>query len=144
MFERYTEKARRVIFFARYEASQWPRTAEAAHDIVKIHSEEWDVSYVQAQVVELRKFVWRKRQWKPLDVMVEIISGRISFDMTLKDDLGLKVVAGGWSRESCSLCHWELNAGGAPDHASGYSNGREWLCIECHEKFLEPLDKASE
>ena len=23
MFERYTEKARRVIFFARYEASQW-------------------------------------------------------------------------------------------------------------------------
>jgi ATP-dependent Clp protease ATP-binding subunit ClpC len=27
MFERYTEKARRVIFFARYEASQygWPQ-----------------------------------------------------------------------------------------------------------------------
>jgi len=80
----------------------------------------------------------------PLDVLVEISSGRISFDMTLKDDLGFKVEAGGWSREFCSLCHWELNAYGGPEHAAGYSYGREWLCTECHEKFLEPPDKATE
>jgi hypothetical protein len=129
---------------ARELVAKWERTAEAAHDIVKIHGEEWDVSYVQAQLVELRKFAWRKHQWKPLDILVEVSSGRIFFDMTLKDDLGFKVVAGGWSREFCSLCHWELNADGGPEHAAGYSNGREWLCTECQEKFLEPLDKASE
>jgi hypothetical protein len=32
----------------------------------------------------------------------------------------------------------------APEHAAGYTNGREWLCIECYEAFLEPLDKPSE
>ena len=129
---------------AREIVAKLRRTTEAIHDIVEIHGEEWDVSYVQAQLVELRKFAWRKRQWKPLDVLVEISSGRISFDMTLKDDLGFKVEAGGWSREFCSLCHWELNAYGGPGHAAGYSNGREWLCTECHEKFLEPPDKATE
>src|SRR6266852_625866 len=80
---------------AREIVAKLRRTTEAIHDIVEIHGEEWDVSYVQAQLVELRKFAWRKRQWKPLDVLVEISSGRISFDMTLKDDLGFKVEAGG-------------------------------------------------
>jgi hypothetical protein len=100
---------------ARGIVAKWPRTAEAAHDTVKIHGEEWDAGYVQGQLVELRKFAWRKRPWKPLDLLVEISSGRTSFDMTLTDDLGFKVVAGGRSREFCSLCHWELNADGGPD-----------------------------
>ena len=39
------------------------------------------------------------------------------------DDLGLKLVAGGWPREFCALCHWELNADGVPEHAAGYTNG---------------------
>jgi hypothetical protein len=128
---------------AREIVATWSRTAEAAHDTVKIHGEEWDAGYVQGQLVELRKFAWRKRPWKPLDVLVEVSSGRISFDVTLKDDLGFKVVAGGRSREFCSLCHWELNADGGPDHASGYSNGRGWLCTECYET-LEPPDNAVE
>jgi hypothetical protein len=100
------------------------------------------VSYVQAQLVELRKFVWRKRQWEPLDILVEISSGRFFFDVRRKDDLGFKLMAGGWPRDFCSLCHWELKADGGPEHAAGYTNGREWLCTECYEKFLEPLDKG--
>jgi hypothetical protein len=76
-------------------------------------------------------------------MLVEVSSGRIFFDTTMKDDLGFKFVAGGWSREFCSLCHWELNADGGPEHAPGYNNGREWLCTECYET-LEAPDKASE
>ena len=74
----------------------------------------------------------------------EIGSDRAFFDVTLKDDPGFKLVAGGWHREFCSLCHWELNADGGPAHADGYTNGREWLCAECYEKFLEPREKAGE
>jgi ATP-dependent Clp protease ATP-binding subunit ClpC len=122
--------------------SKWQKTTEASHEIVKIHGEEWDAGYVQAQLPELRKFAWRKRQWKPLDILVEISSGRIFFDITLKDDLGFKLVVGGWPREFCTICHWEINADGGSEHASAYTNGRGWLCTECYEKFLEPLDKA--
>jgi hypothetical protein len=41
MFERYTEKARRVIFFARYEASQWgSRYIESEHLLLGILRED--------------------------------------------------------------------------------------------------------
>ena len=47
MFERYTEKARRVIFFARYEASQFGATAiEAEHILLGVLRE--DKGLVQA------------------------------------------------------------------------------------------------
>lgn len=120
------------------------QTSEQVPDIVEIHGQGWDSSYIQAQSVELRRFAWRKRQWKALDILIEIGSDRAFFDVTLKDDPGFKLVAGGWPREFCSLCHWELNADGGPAHADGYTNGREWLCAECYEKFLEPLEKAGE
>ena len=48
MFERYTEKARRVVFFARFEASQYghlSRASRASHSITspganQIHAPE--------------------------------------------------------------------------------------------------------
>jgi ATP-dependent Clp protease ATP-binding subunit ClpC len=41
MFERYSEKARRVIFFARYEASQWSaETIEPAHLLLGLLRED--------------------------------------------------------------------------------------------------------
>ncbi len=124
--------------------SELQNTAGQARDILEIHGEDWDLSYVQAQLVELRKFAWRKRQWQPLDTLVEISSGRIFFDVTLKADAEFKLVTGGWPREFCSVCHWELSTDGGPEHADGYTNGREWLCTECYEKFLGPLNKGSE
>jgi hypothetical protein len=111
---------------------------------VEIHGEGWDLEYVQAQLPNLRKFSWRKREWKPLDILVEVRSGRIFFDVTTNADPGFEVVAGGWSREFCLICHWELNTNGGSEHAAGYTNGREWLCIECYEEFVGPLDKAKE
>jgi hypothetical protein len=113
-------------------------------DVVEIHGEAWDSGYVQAQFVELRKYAWRKRQWKPFDTLVEIDSGGIFFDVTLKGDPGFKLVTGGWPREFCSVCRWELNVDGGPEHADGYTNGRDWVCTECYEKFLGPGDKRSE
>jgi ATP-dependent Clp protease ATP-binding subunit ClpC len=41
MFERYTEKARRVVFFARYEASQFGSTQiEAEHVLLGLIRED--------------------------------------------------------------------------------------------------------
>jgi hypothetical protein len=121
---------------AREIASKGQATPEQVRDMVKIHGQEWDRSYIQAQAIELRKFAWRKRQWKPLDTLVEIDGGRIFFDVRLKAEPGFMLVTGGWPRDFCSLCHWELNTDGGSEHADGYTNGREWLCTECYEKFL--------
>lgn len=126
-----------VLDRAREIFSEWSKTTKTTkRDIVEIHNEQWDKSYVEAQLEELRRFAWRKCQWKPMDVLVELSSGRIFFDLTRKDDLGFKLVEGGWPRDFCSLCRWELNADGGLEHDTGYTNGREWLCTECYEKFL--------
>jgi Clp amino terminal domain, pathogenicity island component len=127
---------------AREIVSKWRGASGTPHEVVMIHGKEWDAGYIKAQLPELRKFAWRKCEWKPLDVLMEIGSGRISFDMTLKDDPQFKFVNGGWRREFCTLCHWELNADDGPEHASGYTNGRQWLCIECYEKFLTSLERG--
>jgi hypothetical protein len=129
---------------ARAIVSKRQHTGGQAPGVVEIHGEGWDLEYVQAQLPNLRKFSWHKREWKPLDILVEVKSRRIFFDVTTTADPDFEIVTGGWSREFCLVCHWELNTNGGPEHAAGYTNGREWLCIECYETFLEPLDKASE
>ena len=44
MFERYTERARRVIFFARYEASQFGSTAiESEHVLLGLVQEDRNI-----------------------------------------------------------------------------------------------------
>ena len=46
MFERYTEKARRVIFFARYEASQFGSPyIETEHLLLGLIREDKNISY---------------------------------------------------------------------------------------------------
>ena len=46
MFERYTEKARRVVFFARYEASQFGSTQiEAEHVLLGLIREDKNLTY---------------------------------------------------------------------------------------------------
>ncbi len=45
MFERYTEKARRVIFFARYEASQYGAASiESEHLLLGLLREDWTLN----------------------------------------------------------------------------------------------------
>lgn len=61
MFERYTEKARRVIFFARYEASQFGAPAiEAEHILLGLMREDKGLTnrffrHVQASIESIRK-----------------------------------------------------------------------------------------
>ena len=57
--------------------SQRQYPAGRARDIVEIHGEGWDANYIQAQLEDLRKYAWRKRQWRPLDTLIEIDSDRI-------------------------------------------------------------------
>jgi ATP-dependent Clp protease ATP-binding subunit ClpC len=60
MFERYTEKARRVIFFARYEASQFGSPyIESEHLLLGIVREDKALinRFLRAEVASIRKQV---------------------------------------------------------------------------------------
>jgi ATP-dependent Clp protease ATP-binding subunit ClpC len=60
MFERYTEKARRVIFFARYEASQFGSACiESEHLLLGIVREDKALinRFLRVEVASIRKHV---------------------------------------------------------------------------------------
>jgi hypothetical protein len=69
-------------------------------------------------------------------------SGALSFDLTLaQDSANFTLVKGGWKKDHCTICHWELFASAdSPRHGTGYTNGLSWLCTECYEKFFSKKD----
>lgn len=103
---------------------------------ITIHGQEWKRNYVDAQVVALKKFAWRKREWKPIDVLIEKETGRVCFDTNPPDDPALKFAPAAWKRDWCSICNWELSTDGVDEHSVGYTNGRQWLCVDCHDRFF--------
>jgi ATP-dependent Clp protease ATP-binding subunit ClpA len=126
---------------ARENFSAWLKTIGSGEDqetqeIVQIHGEAWDLRNIKERTQELRRFAWRQREWKPLDVLVDSETGKVCFDTSLPYEAHFRLVAGGWQCDPCLICGWKLNADGGQEHSIGYTNGRQWVCAECYEQFL--------
>jgi hypothetical protein len=106
---------------------------------VEIHDERWNHEYVREIVKAYRKFNWHWRRcaWKESDVVARISDGSISRDLSLAaDSANFRLLVGGWTKDECLICRWELfRSEDDPEHGVGYTNGRDWMCTECYEKF---------
>jgi hypothetical protein len=105
--------------------------------LVRVHGEIWDVGYLREAIRRVRegKFYWRKASWKPCDAVVERKTGKVSLDLTLAEDsVNFELVKDGWKKDLCAICRWELFRL-EDDHGTGYTNGRDWLCMECYDKL---------
>lgn len=112
-------------------------------ETVEIHGARWNVDYVRDVVNLCRSYNWHwhKTQWKPRDVAIERKTGRVSFDLSLaKDPANFDLVKGGWKKDHCFVCRWELFQSDDPEHVTGYTNGHDWLCTECYTKFFQRQD----
>jgi len=113
--------------------------------IVTIHGLPFKVEDVLGEVrrCRLHKWHWRKASWKPRDCINERQSGKVSLDITLAEDpANFEVISGGWKKDHCTICCWELFES-QDDHGTGYTNGRDWLCLECYDKFWARPDFIS-
>jgi hypothetical protein len=138
--------------FAERIRQQWvPFHKESIHgrgyrstsqETVEIHGDRWNADYVRDAVSLCRTYNWHWHQssWKPRDIVINRKSGSLSFDLTLAQDKdGFALVKEGWKKDHCFICRWELLEA-QDDHGSGYTNGHDWLCNECHEKFWRRPD----
>ena len=119
--------------------SVWPHLA----DTVELHGVRRRLESVHQIVQRLRgiSWYWEKRAWKPRDVAVSCKNGAFSFDISLAQDKeNFQLVKSGWRKDYCSVCQWELFETEDATHGEGYTNGREWLCMECHHRFFEGPD----
>jgi hypothetical protein len=106
---------------------------------IRIHDLEWDSELLRAAVSRLREtsWHWENKKWQSRDVVISRESGRVSFDLALaKDSEHFQLVKNGWTHDLCAVCRWKLSESNDADHGIGYTNGRDWLCIECYDKFF--------
>lgn len=112
---------------------------------VRIHGERLNLAYIESLAVPLRRFAWVKQDWQPRDLLIEKTTGRVMFYSGQQFDAErFELAKGAWPRDHCALCRWELNRS-SPEHQTAYTNGMEWVCPECYERFVAPhLDPGDE
>ena len=111
-------------------------------DTVEVHGVLWDVDYLRDAVRKYRSHYWQEGNWRPRDVAVHRETGKSSFDVSLADKSeGFDLAKGGWKKDQCAICRWELfESKDQPEHSSGYTDGRDWVCTQCYERFLKGSD----
>ncbi len=113
-------------------------------DTVELHGKPRNADYIRRSAKPFCEISWHweKRAWAPRDVVIHRKTQRLSFDSVLAEDAKhFDLIKEGWTKDHCSICGWELFASkDAPDHATGYTNGRDWICTECYDKFITRSD----
>ena len=94
----------------------------------------------QAELVEDRSRHWRLQTFQVSDALAfrrdgETITRQKKPEESVPRDA--KVVPGGWDHAHCALC-WRKISLHPSDQSSGYTDGVEWLCTDCYEKYLIP------
>jgi hypothetical protein len=110
---------------------------------VRIHSQDHDDGLIRIAVGRCRSMMWHwtKKEWRPQDIVVRKSDGRISFDLSLAaHDETFQLVQNGWNHDLCAICAWKLYVAPEPECSSGYTNGKNWVCLECYDKFLSGPD----
>jgi hypothetical protein len=110
-----------------------------ANEPINIHGKSWDASYIHAAVRGCSEYNWhwQKTAWKPRDICVNRKTGKISFDTSLASDAeNFELLKDGKKGDRCAVCRWELHESD-DDHGIGYTNGRDWICTECYDKFWD-------
>jgi hypothetical protein len=115
-------------------------------ETIELHRMQRDAESIRQAVKRCREYSWhwQKREWAPRDIVVNRKDGTISFDLSLaaENPSTFELLKAGWKRKDrCAVCHWELfESKDDPEHGTGYANGREWLCLECYDKFWRRPD----
>ena len=115
-----------------------------AQPTVEIHGAQRDSRPIRKELRRCHEHTWHwhKQAWTPRDIVIDHKTGRISFDVALATDTAkFTLVKGGWTRDHCAVCRWELfESKDDATHGMGYTNGRDWICVECYEKFFQGPD----
>jgi hypothetical protein len=129
-----------------YAMAPGSRTNESA--TIEIHGASRNAAYIHNAVKRCREYSWhwQKRKLAVRDIVVHRKSGAISFDLSLaaEDAANFELIKGGWKKKDrCAVCQWPLFASDDAEHGTGYTNGRDWLCNECYDKFWQRPDFLS-
>ncbi len=113
--------------------------ARVPQGITRLHGANWRSPCLRDIVNQFVRFAWQVQKWKPRDILVDRQTARVLFYTGQAfDEAKFELARGGWKRDHCAICNWELSETDDPQHGLGYTNGRDWICAECYDKFFQP------
>jgi len=108
-----------------------------ANATVTIHGSEWKLADLQPMIESCRKRQWRRQRWARRDALVQRNGGMtVPYVGQSYNPSEFQVVPGGWKRNMCEICGWELFESIDEQHSAGYTDGRRWICSECHDSVI--------
>jgi len=108
-------------------------------DYIEIHGELFSYSSVCEISEHFRKFQWEKRRWTPREALARRSDQKLFlYSGQSYDPEQVELVKGGWSEDHCAICWWKLIGSDTPERGEGYTNGQDWLCTECYQRFVNP------
>ncbi len=131
-----------TIESAQQEIGSWPTEgALGGHPSgappVQIHGRTFSQTHIRMVAKDVRDFVWVRRKWQPIDIVIDKEQGGICFDVSVADGKRFQLQPGGWTKEPCTICGWELQAEGGSERSEGFTDSRRWICAECYRRFVE-------
>ncbi len=107
-------------------------------EVMAIRGTKRNVEELRKDVRKLRECYWTCKQWKARNIVVKKDGKKVSFDLTLaKKSSEFELVKGGWKKDQCEICRGELFESEDVAHGTGFTNGKDWICIECHYRFID-------
>jgi hypothetical protein len=106
---------------------------------VEIHGVKRNLEHIRIFVSRCREYAWHWEQkpWKALDIVIKKDDKGVSFDLAIAENSSeFMLVQGGWKKDHCAICRWELFESDDASHGIGFTNGKDWVCTECHQKFI--------
>ena len=134
--EKYEGLGAGIVNALRSHLARHPQPSPAT---VEIHGVKRDLEQINAATVRFRttSWHWQKKRWKPRDIVVNKEGKMFSFDLRLaRRSSEFAVVRGGWKKDYCAICSWEMFESSDPSHSVAFTNGRDWICPDCHQKFI--------
>ena len=120
---------------------------QSALETISIHGTRRPLGAIVLAAAHYRQqnAYWQKQSWTPRDAVVERKTRHLSLDLSLAEDAAnFELLKGGWKKDHCGICQCELfESKEDAEHGVGYTNGRDWICTECYEKFWSRPDFIS-
>src|ERR1700732_1031210 len=101
--------------------------------------EDWWTDW-QRELVEDDLRIWIKEKFKVTAGYWIIQNGSKILGKLIKGEVlpkGATLDHDAWDHEHCGLC-WTKISENNKDQQEGYTDGKEWLCLECYERYIVP------
>ncbi len=120
-----------IITFETYDSQATPLNIGSKYDLIIW----WSADQLELAQDSSRR--WQRQKFVPQDAVKLQIEGRTVFRrVRVEENVNEEtLIAGGWEHEHCCLC-WKTISLREGHENEGYTDGEEWLCKDCYEKYL--------